>query len=142
MKVREVMTDNVRAMLNSASIRDIAKEMNVLGVGSIPITSRDNRAVGIVTDRDIVVRALTSEKNINDPISSIMTKDLISISPDTDIHEAARLMAEKQIRRLPVVENGKLVGIVSLGDLAVRDVYANEAGDALSNISLPDKSMR
>nr|WP_207750721.1 CBS domain-containing protein [Anaeromonas gelatinilytica] len=136
------MTDNVRAMLNSASIRDIAKEMNVLGVGSIPITSRDNRAVGIVTDRDIVVRALTSEKNINDPISSIMTKDLISISPDTDIHEAARLMAEKQIRRLPVVENGKLVGIVSLGDLAVRDVYANEAGDALSNISLPDKSMR
>lgn len=142
MKVREVMTNDVRAMLNNASITDIAKEMSVLGVGSIPITSRDNRAVGIVTDRDIVVRGLTSQNNINDPISSIMTKDLISVSPDTDIHEASRLMAEKQVRRLPVVENGKLAGIVSLGDLAVRDVYANEAGNALSNISLPDKSMR
>lgn len=142
MKVRDVMTNNVRAMLNNASIRDVATEMKTLNVGSIPITSRDNRAVGIVTDRDIVVRGLTSENNINNPISSIMTSELVSVSPDTDIHEAARLMAERQIRRLPVVENDKLVGIVSLGDLAVRDVYANEAGDALSNISLPDKNMR
>ncbi|MBS4537812.1 CBS domain-containing protein [Clostridium sp. D2Q-11] len=142
MKVREVMTNNVRSMFNNSSIKDVATEMKILNVGSIPITSRDNRAVGIVTDRDIVIRSLTGQGDVNSPISSIMTSELISVSPDTDIHEAARLMAEKQVRRLPVVENGNLVGIVSLGDLAVRDVYANEAGDALSNISLPDRNMR
>ena len=71
-----------------------------------------------------------------------MSTNLVSVTPDTDIHEAARIMAQHQIRRLPVVENNKIVGMLAIGDLAVRNIYVNEAGDALSNISEPTRSLR
>lgn len=142
MKVKDIMTSNVRSMANNTSIKDVAKQMEVLNVGSIPITDREGRPIGIVTDRDIAIRGMSSQTDYNNCISNVMSSNLMAVTPDTDIHEAARIMSKNQIRRLPVVENDRLVGIVSIGDLAVRDVYANEAGNALSNISRPTKSMR
>lgn len=137
MKVREIMTNNVASNTTSCTIDAVAKKMKELNVGSIPICDNANNVVGIATDRDIVIRGICDGLQPSDNIGKVMTNQLISISPEAHAHEAAKLMAENQIRRLPVVENGKLVGVLSIGDLAVQNIYENEAGSALSDISTP-----
>lgn len=141
MKVREIMTSHVSAANTSDTIDEIARKMKELNVGTIPICDHQNHVVGIVTDRDIVVRGIGDGYQASDSIENVMSKELISISPDSHVHEAARLMAQNQIRRLPVIENGRLVGIVAIGDLAVRNIYVDDAGRALSDISLPSRPM-
>lgn len=142
MKVREIMTTDVSVITQDTTIKEAATLMKSLNVGSVPVCDDSNRPVGIVTDRDIVLRSVAGENNYNSPVRDIMTSTVISVTPDTDVHEAARIMAQNQIRRLPVVENGSLVGIVAIGDLAVRDIFVNEAGDALSNISEPSRPLK
>jgi CBS domain-containing protein len=94
--------------------------------------------VGVITDRDIVLNVVAEGKDVNTTqIANCMTSSVITGSPDMDVHEASDLMADHQIRRLPVVENGRLVGIVAIGDLATVSIHANEAGHALSEISEP-----
>lgn len=141
MKVREIMTTHVSAANNSDTIDEISRKMKELNVGTMPICDHQNHVVGIVTDRDIVVRGIGDGYQSSDKIENVMSKELISITPDSHVHEAARLMAQNQIRRLPVIENGRLVGIVAIGDLAVRNVYVDDAGRALSDISLPSRPM-
>ncbi|AOY76326.1 CBS domain-containing protein [Clostridium formicaceticum] len=141
MKVRDIMTSHVSASNANASIDEIARKMKELNVGSIPICDNQNHVIGIVTDRDIVVRGIVDGFRVSDNIEKVMSKELIFVSPDTHTHEAARIMAQNQIRRLPVVENGKLVGLVAIGDLAVRNIYVDDAGKALSDISLPSRPM-
>ncbi|SDK68916.1 CBS domain-containing protein [Natronincola ferrireducens] len=141
MKVRDIMTNHVSAVNTNATIDEIAKKMKELNVGSIPICDNQNHVVGIVTDRDIVVRGIVDGLQASDNVESIMSKELIYVSPEQHAHEAARLMAQNQIRRLPVIENGELVGLVSIGDLAVRNIYVDDAGKALSDISLPSRPM-
>ncbi|TCO73825.1 CBS domain-containing protein [Marinisporobacter balticus] len=136
MKVRELMTKEVSTANPDTSLSQIAAKMKDLDVGSIPVCDHNDRALGIVTDRDIVIRGVTTG-NINVGAQDIMSGHLIYATPDMHAHEAANLMAENQIRRLPVVDNGKLIGMVSIGDLATVNVYVNEAGDALSDISKP-----
>ncbi|NLM42865.1 MAG: CBS domain-containing protein [Clostridiales bacterium] len=135
MKIRELMTTDVRTIPSNATIKDAAEIMHNINVGSIPVVDNNNKLVGIVTDRDIVLRSVAKGQDPNIKVSDVMSRDIKTISPDTDVHEAADLMAEKQIRRLPVVDNGNLVGIVSIGDLAVEGKYEDEAGEALHNIS-------
>lgn len=139
MKVREVMTSNVSTLRDNSTIQDAANTMKNLNVGSIPVCDSTNRPIGIVTDRDIVIRSVANGGDANRSLREVMTNNLVSVSPDTDIHEAARIMAQHQIRRLPIVENNNLVGMLSIGDLAVRDIYIDEAGDALSRISEPSR---
>lgn len=134
MKVRELMTKEVSTANPDTSLSQIASKMKDLDVGSIPVCDHNDRALGIVTDRDIVIRGV-SAGNINVGAQDIMSGHLIYATPDMHAHEAANLMAENQIRRLPVVDKTKLVGILSIGDLATMNVYVNEAGDALSDIS-------
>lgn len=134
-KLRDIMTTSVSTIKNSDTIRDAAKIMKDLNVGSVPVCDNTNKPVGMLTDRDIVLNSVSMGKNNDQNVEDVMTRNVITASADTDIHEAAKIMAQNQIRRLPVVENNKLVGIVSIGDLAVRDIYVNEAGDALSSIS-------
>jgi len=129
------MTTDVRTIPSNATIKDAAEIMHNINVGSIPVVDNNNKLVGIVTDRDIVLRSVAKGQDPNIKVSDVMSRDIKTISPDTDVHEAADLMAEKQIRRLPVVDNGNLVGIVSIGDLAVEGKYEDEAGEALHNIS-------
>lgn len=141
MNVKDVMTNKIYAALPNASIAEVAKKMKELNVGSIPVCNQQSQPLGIITDRDIVVRCVAQNSEDNATASEVMSKGLVSVTPDTHIHEAARIMGENQVRRLPVVENGKMIGMVSIGDLAVRNDYENEAGEALSNISTPSRPM-
>jgi CBS domain-containing protein len=141
MKVRDLMTTNVTAANINSSVTEIAKNMKDLNVGAIPVCDNSNNVVGIVTDRDIVLRNVADGGN-KTKAQDVMSGHVVSVAPDTHAHEAARIMAENQIRRLPVVENGKLVGILSIGDFATQDIYVNEAGEALSSISTPSRPMK
>jgi CBS domain-containing protein len=135
MKVRDVMTSSVDWLTPDTSVVEVAQLMKKDDVGSIPICS-ENRLIGIVTDRDIVLKVVATAGNTNNiSAKDIMSEDIISVSADQDVHEAANLMSRNQIRRLPVVENGKLMGILAIGDLAIERIHINEAGDALSDIS-------
>ncbi|MDR5659004.1 CBS domain-containing protein [Serpentinicella sp. ANB-PHB4] len=142
MKVREIMTQHVSSVSSQSAIQDVAKQMKDLNVGSIPVCDNQNQPVGIVTDRDIVVRGIVENLDTTTSVDNVMSKELIYVSPEAHVHEAARLMSENQIRRLPVVENGQIVGIVAIGDLAVRNIYVDDAGKALSDISTPSRPMK
>lgn len=137
MKIREIMTNSVSYGNTNSTIDEVARKMKELNVGSIPICDTQNNVVGIATDRDIVTRGIVDGLQSSESIEKVMSTEPISVSPEAHVHEAASLMAQNQIRRLPVVENGKLIGVVSIGDLAVRNIYENEAGKALSDISTP-----
>ncbi|HBP65903.1 MAG TPA: CBS domain-containing protein [Desulfosporosinus sp.] len=135
MKVREVMTSSVDCVTPDTTVIEVAQLMKKDDVGSIPICT-DHQLMGIITDRDIVLKVVAAGKNTNNILAKdIMSTDIISVTTDQDVHEAANLMSKYQIRRLPVLEAGKLVGIVAIGDLAIEKVHINEAGDALSDIS-------
>ncbi|MTI69606.1 MAG: CBS domain-containing protein [Firmicutes bacterium] len=142
MKVRDVMTKNVTFLKENNTVKEAASQMRTLNVGSMPVCNNTNTPVGVITDRDIVLRNVSEGRDSNMSIQDIMTDKVVSVSPETDIHEAANIMAQNQVRRLPVVENNQLVGIVSIGDLAVRNIYVNEAGTALSSISQPSRPLR
>jgi len=135
MKVRDIMTPQVEAADYNTSLVQVAEMMKRENVGSIPVCKQDELQ-GILTDRDIVIKAIAEGKDLGSILASeVMSTQLVSVEPEADIHEAARLMSDHQIRRLPVVENGKLIGMLSLGDLAVENIHEDEAGEALSNIS-------
>ncbi|ABZ85605.1 cbs domain protein, putative [Heliomicrobium modesticaldum Ice1] len=139
--LREIMTRSVSAVRPDETIIEAAKIMMRLNVGAVPVVE-GQKCVGIITDRDIVLRVVAKGMDPRGTtIQSAMTKDPITGTPDMDIHAAADLMSDRQIRRLPIIENDRLVGIVSLGDLAVTNIYRNEAGDALGEISEPSRPM-
>jgi CBS domain-containing protein len=117
--VREIMASNPICLPASAPLREAARAMRENDIGDV-VVEKAGRLCGIVTDRDIVVRAMAEGKNVETTdLESICSKDVTSLAPEQSEEEAVRLMREKSIRRLPVVENGKVVGIVSLGDLAI-----------------------
>ncbi|KPB03342.1 CBS domain-containing protein [Bacillus sp. CHD6a] len=132
--VRDVMTTDVDCCTPLDNVFEVATKMKDLNVGAIPIVE-NGQLLGMITDRDLVVRGIAEKHPGSNPVTNVMSDHLITISPDTSVAEASHLMAEHQVRRLPVVENGHLIGIVSLGDLAVRDYSDDQAGDALSDIS-------
>jgi CBS domain-containing protein len=116
--IKEVMTRDVRACEPNATVADTAKVMSQEDVGPVPIVE-DGRLIGIVTDRDIVVRVVAEGRDPNaTTVSEIASTELVTVSPDDDLDEALKLLAERQIRRLPVVEGDRLVGIVAQADIA------------------------
>jgi CBS domain-containing protein len=134
MHIRDVMTPNPRTVTPDDSIQSAARIMRDEDTGAVPIV--DNvRAVGMLTDRDIVVRAVADGSQMNIPVRDIATSAMITATPEMSTREAAQLMSEHQIRRLPVVENDQLVGIVSLGDIAVKEGKDSRSGDTLQSIS-------
>lgn len=134
MKVKEIMTTDVRTIASNDTIASAASLMQQVNIGSVPVVD-NNKVVGILTDRDIVVRNVAKGQDPNLKVSSVMTTDITYATPDMDVHKVADIMAQNQIRRLPVVDNEKLVGIVAIGDLAVETIFENEAGEALHDIS-------
>lgn len=135
MKVKQIMTTDVSSVAPNDTVTKAASIMEQLNVGSVPVTD-NKRIVGIVTDRDIVLRGVAKGKDANLKVSDVMSTDVKYAAPDMDVHTAADIMAENQVRRLPVVESDTLVGIVAIGDLAVENIFENEAGEALHNISM------
>lgn len=133
-KIRDIMTDQVECCTLLDNVFEVAVKMKELNVGAIPIVDKD-KLVGMITDRDIVVRGVAEKHPGSTKVEDIMSDKLITISADATTEEAANLMAEHQIRRLPVVEGDKLIGIVSLGDFAIRKMTDDQAKEALSEIS-------
>jgi CBS domain-containing protein len=140
MKVKDIMTKEMEVIPGSASVKEAAEIMKRYDIGSLPIVE-GSRVVGILTDRDIVLRSDAPGHDPNEvTVKDIMTGKLAVVSADQDVTEAARLMAERQVRRLPVVDRDmQLIGIVSLGDIA-EDVKQKEvSAEALEKISKPSK---
>ena len=133
MNIRDVMTSNPRTVSPEDTIQNAARIMRDEDTGVVPGVE-NGRAVGVVTDRDIVVRAV-ADGQLDRPVREIVSGDVITARPDMSTKEAAQLMSEHQVRRLPVVENERLVGIVSIGDLAVKEGSDKRVGDALQDIS-------
>ncbi|MCM2533525.1 CBS domain-containing protein [Neobacillus pocheonensis] len=133
-KIREIMTKNVESCSLLDNVFEVAVKMKELNVGAIPIVDQE-KLVGMITDRDIVLRCIAEKHPASSKVEEIMSNNLITISADASSREAAKMMAENQIRRLPVVEGDKLVGIVSLGDFAVRELTDDQAKQALTEIS-------
>ena len=134
MNIRDVMTPNPRTVSPGDSIQSAACIMRDEDTGVVPIVD-NGRAVGVVTDRDIVVRAVADGSQLNQTVGQIASHAVVCASPDMSTREAAQLMSDHQVRRLPVVENERLVGIVSIGDLAVKEGKDGRTGDTLQAIS-------
>ncbi len=132
--VKEMMTTDIECCTPLDHIYEAAVKMRDYNVGCIPIVD-GNRLVGIVTDRDLVIRGIAEKKPGSTAVTEVMSEQLVTISPDASVAEAARLMAKHQIRRLPVVEGDTLVGMMSLGDLAIHEESDEQAGEALTEIS-------
>lgn len=135
MKVKDIMTSPALYALECESVFRVAKLMKENDVGAIPVCDKDEKIVGVVTDRDIIIRAVVKGLNpASVSAKEIMSNDVTVISPMTDLDDAFDIMAEIKIRRLPVVENSKLVGMLSLGDLSQSLEYTFEISDALSEV--------
>ena len=136
MKLREIMTNTVIRIRPEETAEVAARTMEHYNIGALLVCNGEDKVCGLVTDRDLVTRCIASGKMPRQTkVSQIMTKQVVTASAEMEASVAAGLMGRKQIRRLPVVENGKLCGMVSLGDLAAREDTVYDAGDALMDIS-------
>jgi len=136
-RVRELMATDCKTVTLQDNVHEIAVIMAENDIGFVPVVEVEDKTklIGAVTDRDLVVRGYAQKRPGSCPVSDVMSETLVTVSPDTDAEEAATIMANHQVRRLPVVENGKLVGVISLGDLALGNTTGRDAGQALSEIS-------
>ncbi|EHL74065.1 CBS domain-containing protein [Bacillus smithii] len=133
MKVRDIMSSNIESCSSQDSLQTVASKMKQLNIGALPVVE-NGQVTGMITDRDVTIRAVADD-NANKNVEQVMTHNVVSVSPDASVEEAAQLMAQHQIRRLPVVENGQIVGMVALGDLSVSEKSNEKAGEALTQIS-------
>ena len=133
--VRHAMSEELKTASPDMNASDAAALMKQFDVGVIPVTEGEE-LVGLVTDRDLVVRVLADRKNpMEVRLGDIATKSTVTVTPDTRISDARELMAKHRIRRLPVVKGQRLVGILSMGDLAFADASKRAVGEALQDVS-------
>jgi len=128
------MTANPTTVAPSATIEEAARVMRDKDTGIVPVVDK-GRPVGIVTDRDIVVRAVAEGAAGTKSVRDIASTNLVTVTPDMSTEEAAELMAERQVRRVLVCEGDRLVGVASIGDLAVKERDDNRMGETLEEIS-------
>lgn len=140
MNIKDIMTTNVVTLCKTDSIQKAAKMMNEHGIGSLPVCE-NGKVIGMITDRDIAVRSIANGKDGNTKVCEVMSPSVVTGTSKMSVDEASKLMSNNQVRRLPIVENESLVGIVALGDMAVRSQCQDEAEDALNDISKPCEPM-
>ena len=140
-KIREIMTSDVETCTLLDNVFEVAVKMKDLNVGAIPIVDGD-RLVGMITDRDIVIRGIAEKHPPSSKVESVMSDHLVTATPDMSTQEATKLMAQHKIRRLPVVDGDKLIGIVALGDFAINELTDDQAQHALSEISETGSQMQ
>jgi len=134
MTVRDIMTRDPATLAPTATLGEAATLMKQHDCGSVPVVD-GGRLVGIVTDRDIVIRVVADGRDPKTvPVSEAMTADPVTVGPDLSVDEAQQVMAGRQIRRLPVVEDGRLIGLVVIGQVARRD-DARDVGETLKDVS-------
>jgi CBS domain-containing protein len=143
MKINEIMSRDVEVVHPDSPIQEAASKMKTLDIGSLPVCD-NHRLLGVVTDRDIAIRAVAVGRNpASTKVRETMTPELIYAFEDENVKEAAKLMERHQIRRLPILDrNQQLVGIVSLGDLAVDTGNDKMSGQVLEEVSEPTKPKR
>lgn len=143
MKVGEIMNKQLVTVSPEDAITEAARLLKLHNIGSLPVVSEEGKLKGILTDRDIVVRCIADDATADKTqIKEVMTRGVISVSPEDDVKLASDIMAGDQIRRLPVVEEGRLVGMLSLADMARRNTCNMEAASALSDISADRRSKK
>ena len=136
MMLRDIMSKTVVRIHPEETVSVAARMLEHYNIGALPVCGSDGRMCGLVTDRDIVTRCLAAGRSPGTTtVGQVMTAHVIAARPDMDASLAASMMGREQIRRLPVLENGRLCGMVSLGDLAVKEESSIDAGDALTEIS-------
>ena len=136
MKVKELMTDHVIDIGQEEPVSAAARTLTHYNIGVVPVRGREGTLCGMLTDRDIVTRCLAAGRTPeNTRVREIMTPKVYSVTPDMDASLAAHMMGRLQIRRLPVIDNGKLCGMLSLGDLAGQEESAYDAADAFGEIT-------
>jgi len=134
-RCREIMTSDVRTATRDMSLQDAARLMRDGDMGSVPVVE-DGKLVGIVTDRDIVVRSIAEGRDSSSPVGEAMTTEIFSVKPDDFVFEAIRLMGDKQVRRLPVVDaDGRLAGIIAIADVALETEDEREIAETMEEIS-------
>ena len=135
MRCREIMTRDVRTATREMTLQQVAAMMRDGDMGAVPVVE-NGRLVGIVTDRDLVIRCLADGKGASTPVSEAMTTEIFSVGPNDFVFEAVRLMGDKQVRRIPVIEmDGKLAGIISMADVALETEDELEIAETLEEIS-------
>lgn len=141
-RVRDVMTPGVQSVSLRSTAVEAAKLLREHDIGSLPVLGDDGAPVGVVTDRDIVVRAVANAKDPSTTkVVEVFTSDLVSVTPDESLDEALRLMAAHRVRRLPVIDDGRLVGVVAQADIAL-DESAKTTGKLVEEISQPSSTPR
>lgn len=135
LRASEIMTKNVRTATRDMSLGDVASMMRDGDMGAVPVVDA-GKLIGIVTDRDIVVRGVADGKSIDTVIGEVMTTELFSVAADDFVFEAIRLMGDKQVRRIPVVNaDGSLAGIIAMADIALEMEDEREIAETLEEIS-------
>lgn len=135
LRCREIMTRELRTATREMTLQEVAAMMRDGDMGAVPVVE-DGRLIGIITDRDIVVRCIADGKNAETPVAEAMTTEIYSVRPDDFVFEAVRLMGDKQVRRIPVItDDGKLAGIISMADVALETEDELEIAETLEDIS-------
>lgn len=133
--VKDIMETDIVTVTLKDNIFEVALKMKQHDIGFVPVVE-GKQLIGVITDRDLVIRGYAEKHSGSTAVKEVMSdQQVVSVSPATSVDEAVKLMAKNQIRRLPVVEGNQLIGVVAIGDLAVRSVLEQEAGEALSEIS-------
>lgn len=118
MKVKECMCSQVSCITPNTTLSDVAKLMQEQHIGCVPVCDNNKNVVGLITDRDIVLRGVACNKDSNQtPVSDIMTTKIYTVEPDAEVNEASNIMCKCQVKRVPVIKNDMIVGIITLGDL-------------------------
>jgi len=143
MLVSQIMNSNVVYLDPDDSVARAARLLARHNIGSVPVCSKDGKLRGVVTDRDIAIRCVAYDNPPEETrLREIMTRGIVTVSPSTDTKDALKIMSNKQIRRLPVVDKNHLVGMLSLSDLAMHKNSSSEISEALSEISAPNNRYR
>ena len=134
-KCSEIMTRSVKTATRQATLREVAQMMREGDMGAVPVVENE-KLVGIVTDRDIVVRAVAEGKDVSTAVGDVMTNEIFAVQENDFVFEAIRLMGDKQVRRIPVInETGELVGIIAMADVALETEDEREIAETLEEIS-------
>ncbi|TWM24987.1 Hypoxic response protein 1 [Bacillus paralicheniformis] len=137
--ISNAMSRQVATISSNQTVQEAAELMSRHNIGAIPVVDQ-GVLKGMLTDRDITLRTTAEGQDGQTPVSNVMTTNVVSGNPNMSLEEASQLMAQSQIRRLPIVDNNHLVGILALGDLAVNEMSNESAGQALTNISTPART--
>ena len=138
LKAKDLMSKVLKFVMPNESIENISQIMKDCDLGIVPVLDEEHNLLGVVTDRDIVIRNIAKKASNNNKgmtAEDIMTRNVVTASPDDNIYDIYKKMALKKIRRIPIVANNKLVGMVSIADIAVTRKFDTEIAEAISEIS-------